>query len=57
MSNSDYKYRRKNTRPANAPDIQTKAKKLYAGARGLTKELQQDVESIMERDPGCKKQG
>lgn len=54
MSNSDYKYRRKNTRPANAPDIQAKAKKLYAGARGLAKELSLDVESIMERDPAAK---
>ena len=54
MSNSEYKYRRKNTRPANAPDIQEKAKKLYAGARGLAKELRLDVESIMERDPAAK---
>ena len=54
MSNSDYKYRRKNTRPETVPDIQAKAKKLYAGARGLAKELQQDVESIMERDPAAK---
>lgn len=54
MSNSDYKYRRKNIRPVSAPDLQEKAKRLYAGARGLAKELSLDVESIMERDPAAK---
>lgn len=54
MSNSEYKYRRKDTRPGAVPDLQKKAKKLCASARGLAKELSLDVESIMERDPAAK---